>query len=312
MKRKVLSNMAASVRQRLLNYAHQSGDEFQRVLDRYGVERFLFRLGQSPYADKIVLKGAMLFLKWAGELYRPTKDVDFLSFGSDDLEQAELFIREICSIPVEDDGVEFLPGTVLAELIREEQEYGGTRVTFQAKLGSARIHLRVDIGYGDAVTPEPVVEKFPTLLDMPAPVLRMYPAEAVIAEKYQTLVDLGMTNSRMKDFYDLWTLARDFAFDGSKLASAITSTFKRRQTPIPEKEPVALSDEFIRDDLKRTQWRAFLRKGPFKVTEDDLGKVINALREFLMPPSRALNKVKDFAGSWPPGGPWRKKSEDES
>lgn len=311
MKRKVLSNMSDSVRQRLLNFSRQSGDEFQSILSRYGAERFLFRLGQSPYANQVVLKGAMLFLKWAGELYRPTKDVDFLSFGGDGLEQAEIFIREICSVRVEDDGVEFLPGTVHAELIREQQEYGGTRVAFQAKLGSARIHLQVDIGYGDAVTPEPSVEKFPTLLDMPAPVLLMYPAEAVIAEKYQALVDRGMTNSRMKDFYDLWTLAMDFAFDGPKLASAITSTFKRRKTPIPEKEPVALSDEFIRDNLKRTQWRAFLNKGPFKIQEEDLGKVIEALRKFLMPPSRALSKGKNFAGSWPPGGPWRKKSEDE-
>jgi hypothetical protein len=263
--RRAPTNVAASVRQRLLNYAHQSGDEFQRVLDLYGAERFLFRLGRSPLVEKVVLKGAMLFLKWAGELYRPTKDVDFLALGSESLEGAEQIVREICSIPSEEDGVEFLTSTVHAELIREEQEYGGTRVTFLAELGSALIHLRVDMGYGDAVPPETTIGKYPTLLDMPAPVLRMYPAEAVIAEKYQALVDLGITNSRMKDFYDLWVLAKDFAFDGRKLSAAIAATFKRRRTMIPEKEPIALSQEFGRNDLKRTQWRAFLQKGPFKV-----------------------------------------------
>ncbi len=249
----------------------------------------------------------MLFLKWAGELYRPTKDVDFLALGKENLEEAARFVREVCSIPFEEDGLEFLPETVHAELIREEQKYGGTRVTFQARLGSARIHLRVDIGYGDAVTPEPAVEKYPTLLNMPAPLLRMYPTETVVAEKFQTLVDLGMTNSRMKDFYDLWVLAKDFPFDGRKLAAAIASTFKKRRTAIPEKEPIALSLEFSRDDQKRTQWRAFLLKGPFKVKEEELEKVIAFLQAFLMPPSKALGAGKDFKETWSPGGPWSEK-----
>lgn len=305
MSRRAHANVAASVRQRLLNYARRSGDEFQRVLDRYGAERFLFRLSRSPHSERFVLKGAMLFLKWAGELYRPTKDVDFLALGSENLEGAEQIVREICSTPFEEDGVEFLTETVHGELIREEQEYGGIRVTFRAKLGSARIHLRVDIGYGDAVTPEPTVEEYPTLLDMPAPVLRMYPAEAVVAEKYHTLVDLGMTNSRMKDFYDLWVLGKDFAFDGRKLSGAIASTFKRRRTAIPKKEPIALSSEFSQSDLKQTQWRAFLQKGPFKIKEEDLEKVIDSLQTFLMPPSNLLSAGRDFNGTWTPGGPWR-------
>ncbi len=305
MKRNERLDLIVSIRQRLLNYSRRTGDVFQSVLDRYGAERFLFRLSQSPHVESVVLKGAMLFFKWSGELYRPTKDIDFLAFGSVNLKEAEQIVRDICSIPFEEDGVEFLSETVSAEPIREEQEYGGIRVSFQARLGSARIHLKVDFGYGDAVTPEPTFEEFPTFLDMPAPRLRMYPVESVVAEKYQALVDLGMANSRMKDFYDLWVLARDFSFDGKKLADAIEATFKRRRTAIPEKESVALSREFSGDDLKRTQWRAFLQKGSFKVKEEDMEKLISSLRRFLIPPSKSLSKGEKFRATWPPGGPWR-------
>ncbi len=305
MKEDKRSNTAASVRQRLLNYARRHGDEFQRILDRYGSERFLFRLSRSTHVERVILKGAMLFLKWAGEFYRPTKDIDFLALGAGNLEETERIVREVCLIPCEEDGLEFLTETVRAELIREEQEYGGTRVTFQALLGSARIHLRLDFGYGDAVIPEPAVEEYPTLLDMPAPKLLMYPIEAVVAEKFQALADLGMTNSRMKDFYDLWVLAGDYTFDGQQLSDALKATFQRRKMPIPANDPVALTEEFSGDGIKLTQWRAFLRRGPFKVREDDLGKVIQALRQFLMPPSRALSAGEEFRGAWPPGGPWR-------
>jgi hypothetical protein len=188
--------------------------------------------------------------------------------------------------------------------IREEQQYGGFRVTLTAMLGAAKIHLQVDCGFGDVITPDPVIRDFPTLLDLPAPQLRTYPKETVVAEKLEAIVRLGMANSRMKDFYDLWALARDFPFSGQIIALAIQNTFKRRKTPLPPGTPEAFQASFNQNPLKQNQWQAFVRKTRFVKVEKNFGKTIDFVRSFLSPPIDHIAKSKSFEMTWPAGGPW--------
>ena len=245
-------NLAASVRSRLLTLAKSGGEDFTFVLTRYGLERLLYRLGRSSYAGDFVLKGAMLFRLWSGNPHRSTKDLDLLGFGSPDLNRLVRVFREVVAIPAPD-GIEFLPETVKAVPIREDAIYDGIRVTLEARLEAARMHLQVDVGFGDAVVPAPRETSYPTMLDVPAPVLRAYPREAVVAEKLHAMVDLGLANSRMKDFFDLWFLATNFSFDGATLGESIRSSFARRETAIPREPPVALTSEFAGDRQKQIQ-----------------------------------------------------------
>ncbi|GAG85983.1 unnamed protein product, partial [marine sediment metagenome] len=215
--------------------------------------------------------------------------------------------RNLCNVPVDDDGLVFLTDSVRVDLIRDATAYGGIRVTLLGELAGARIPIQADIGFGDAVTPEPEQIKYPTLLDYPAPCLRAYPRETVVAEKYQALVNLGIVNSRMKDFYDLWIMAHQFHFDGLTLSEAIRNTLVRRQTPLPTQTPSGLSSTFYSDKQKNLQWNAFLRKGMLfsASTPVLLEEVCNLLEVFLMPPTQALEKNQTFTGQWQPGGPWK-------
>src|SRR5487761_2398358 len=224
-------NLAASVRQRLLNISKRDGEAFDLVLTRYALERLLYRLGQSEYRDQFLLKGAMLFAVWGGEIHRPTRDVDLLGFGTSELPQVEKFFRDICQEAVVPDGLEFLPDTMRAMEIREDQEYQGVRVLFDARLENAVIPIQIDIGYGDAVTPAPEDITYPTMLDFAAPKLRAYPLYTVVAEKFQAMVWLGIANSRMKDFYDIWIIMQKFSLEGQILSQAVEATFARRKTP---------------------------------------------------------------------------------
>ncbi|MCG3147240.1 MAG: hypothetical protein PCFJNLEI_00678 [Verrucomicrobiae bacterium] len=302
MKKDQPTNLAASVHNRLVNYARQAGTEAQLVFMRYGLERLLYRLCQSGYVDDFVVKGAMLFWVWTGEQYRPTKDLDLMTARVRTAEQLETIFMSVCTVPVEADGLVFTALSVKVEEIREEDVYGGMRVTLEARLGRAKIPLQVDIGFGDAITPKAAVAEFPALLAMPAPRLAMYPRETVVAEKFETLVKLGLLNSRMKDFWDIQTLARDFAFDGETLTSAIRATFKRRRTALPAEIPLGLSDGFATDAGKQTQWRAFVKRSRLK--DPDFTVVVRALRDFLMPPTMAARDGKPFRQQWPKGGPW--------
>lgn len=233
---------AASIRQRLLNRARAEGGDFQALLTRYVLERFLYRLGESPHRERFVVKGAMLFVLWEGDLHRTTRDLDLLGSGPSAIADVERAVREVLAAEVEDDGVAFDPGTVRGDLIREEQEYEGVRVTAEARVGNARVRLKIDVGFGDTVTPEAEEATFPTLLDAPPPVLRAYPKETVVAEKLQAMVALGILNIRMKDFYDVWHLSRHDAFDGPTLTGAVRATFERRGTPLPGGAPLVLTD----------------------------------------------------------------------
>jgi predicted nucleotidyltransferase component of viral defense system len=298
-------NPTASVRQRLQNLARKTGEPFQTLLTRYALERFLFRLTNSPHKDKFILKGAVLFALWTGEMHRPTKDLDLLGSGKPDQPILRDIFHAVASVEDANDGLTFLPDTVAVNRIREEQEYGGLRITLMAKLGNSRIPLQIDVGFGDAVTPAAKLVELPTLLFMPAPTIRVYPKETVVAEKYQAMVMLGMANSRMKDFFDLWVLCRTFTFAGQGLCKALQATFRRRKTELPSEPPIALTDAFADDAQKQTQWKAFIRRSDLSARTAPLADVLALLQAFLLPPSRAGASKQEFDQDWPPQGPWQ-------
>ena len=285
---KEIKNLGASVRARLLKLSKANGQSFDLVLTRFALERLLFRLSQSPHADRFVLKGAMLMMSWFDDPHRGTRDLDLLGFGDPSEDAMLATFRNILSQDVED-GVVFDPETLRVDRIREELDYGGLRLRAIASIGGARINLTIDIGFGDALEPGAEVVDYPVMLDLPAPRLRAYARETVIAEKFQAMVALGRANSRMKDFYDVWILSRSFSFDDDRLAQAIAATFARRETAVPTELPDALTPAFAADEQKQRQWRAFIED--VAVDPGPLGEVIAELASFLMAQS-----VR--AGSW--------------
>lgn len=302
---RALKNISASVEKRLLNLARESGEDFQYVLMRYGLERIMYRLSRSVYAKEFVVKGAMLLRVWTGEQYRPTKDLDLLGILDKSPEELGQTFQGVCNLTVDDDGIVFVSETIRVRQIREDNVYGGMRVTLEARLGKIRIPLQVDIGFGDAVTPDAQLEEFPTLLDFPAPILLTYPRETSIAEKFEAIVNLGLTNSRMKDYYDIWLLSQQFDFDGATLMRAIEGTFRRRGTMLPNEVPIGLSREFVSDAGKLSQWQAFVRRSRLDSKEINLEQAVNVIAAFILPPSRAATESKAFALGWPKGGPWQ-------
>jgi len=302
---RALRNISASVEKRLLNLSRQSGEDFQYVLMRYGLERLMYRLSRSVYAKEFVVKGAMLLRVWTGEQYRPTKDLDLLAILDKSPEELDQIFRDVCTLTVEDDGLVFRSETIRVRQIREDNVYGGVRVTLEARLGKIRIPLQVDIGFGDAVTPEAQQEEFPTLLDFPAPILLTYPRETSIAEKFEAIVNLGLTNSRMKDYYDIWLLSQQFDFDGANLVRAIEATFRRRRAVLPNELPIGLSIEFVSDAGKLSQWDAFVRRSRLDTKEINLEAVVNVIADFMMAPSIAAAEGRSFLLRWTPGGPWQ-------
>jgi hypothetical protein len=302
-----LTNVAASVKARLLQRAREDGEDFNSLLVRYVLERLLFRLGTSQHAGKFVLKGALLFVAWSARPHRATKDVDLLGSGPPDPARLAGIFHEICEVTTVDDGVTFLAATIVAEPIREDAVYDGIRLRFQAQLGTAEIPVQVDVGFGDATTPEPRPMELPALLDFPAPRVRAYAMESTIAEKVHAMVELGLGNSRMKDFYDLWFLSTEYSFDGKLLANAMRATFERRQTAIPHMEPIGLSDEFSTDAVKLTQWAAFLRRARLRKEAPPLDQLVVALRAFLTPMIRAAADPPASEIVWAPGGPWERR-----
>ncbi len=257
-----MRNVAASVHQRLLNRARSEGRPFDELLQYFVLERFLYRLGRSPYAERFVLKGALMFHAWHGPLARPTRDVDLLGHGASDVASVVRVVGEICGTPVpEDDGLRFHAESLAGESISEAAEYQGVRVHVLATLGNARIRFQVDVGFGDALVPGPVPVSLPGLLALPDPKVQGYTRESAIAEKFQAMVYLGEINSRMKDFYDVWWLATHFAFEGPLLSRAIRETFQRRGTALPV-DPVAITGAFAALPGKQTQWSAFIRRHP--------------------------------------------------
>ncbi len=304
MSRREPKDLAASVLQRLVTRSHQRNEDPNLVLTRYGIERFLYRLSKSPYAKHFVLKGAALFALWAGETYRPTRDLDVLASGDPSAERLADMVREVCKTKVRPDGLEFDLDSVRVEEIRGAQEYDGLRARVAARLGNARVAVQMDVGYGDAVTPEPTEHTFPTLLaDLPAPRVRVYPPETVVAEKLEAMVRFGPVFSRMKDLYDLWAISRHFRFDGEILCRAVGATFSRRQTGIPVGVPAPLTEEFAARSGNASQWQAFLGAHGLANSAPALENVVAHLRAFLLHVLEAA-RGEEPPPMWPKGGPW--------
>lgn len=281
-----MNNIAASVRARLLNVAKAQGVDFNQVLVRFALERMLYRLTQSPHADRFLLKGALLFTLWYDMPHRATRDADLLGFGASDLESVARVFREIAGIKV-DDGIVFDPASVAVEEIRKENGYGGVRVVIAGELAKARCKTQIDVGFGDAVTPGPVDSIYPVLLDdLPAPRLRAYPTYTVVAEKLHAIALLGMTNSRVKDYSDLSVLLERETLDADLLAQAIKATFERRGMTVPAELPVGLTDEFAHDASRQALWQAFVKKNELAL--EPLAAIVDRLRAALEP---ALNRA---------------------
>jgi hypothetical protein len=297
-------NVAQSVHQRLLTRAKGEGRPFNELLQHYAIERFLYRLGQSEHAEKLLLKGALLLRVWKIPMARPTMDIDVLGRTAGTQDALTAILRDCMAAKVDNDGMNYDPDSLTTETITLDADYRGWRIRFRASLGNARVAMQVDVGIGDIVYPSPIWIDYPVLLDQPAPHLLAYTPENAIAEKYQAIVELDLPNSRMKDFHDVWTLARNLEFDGQLLSEAIRRTFERRKTKLPESTPTAFTPEFFEDRTKQTLWRAFLSKGLATNEEVPLVQVTNVIWAFLMPPTDALVSRKTFNMRWRQGGPW--------
>ncbi len=291
-----------SIQARLARAAKELRVDPNLVLSRYAAERLLHRLSRSRYAGRFILKGAMLLTAWLGEVVRPTRDVDLLGFGELSDDTIAAMFAEIATVAVESDGVVFDPSSLTVTRIREEDEYGGRRVMLRGLLGRARLSVQIDIGIGDAVYPEPEVIEYPSLLDFPRPRLKAYRPETSIAEKLHAMVTLREKNSRLRDFFDIRTLAEREPFEGERLAQAIRLTFGRRGTPLPRR-PVALTPAFAKLEGKEAQWLGFLRR--YGLPHEDFSAVISQVSSFLQPVVASLAADDPFTRVWLPGGPWR-------
>ena len=301
-------DIAASVRQRLLNKARASGRPFSELLQYFAMERFLYRLSKSAHADKFVLKGALMFTVWHAPETRPTMDIDLLGITDNSIDAIAVIAQAVCQQDVEADGLVFDPGSIEVARIVEDADYAGVRVRLRGSLGVARIAMQLDIGFGDVVTPEPETAAYPAILDFPAPAMRGYSRESAIAEKFEAMVKLGVLNSRVKDFFDIWLLSRQFDFDGRILTQAVANTFAKRGT-VMSASPVALTGAFANEPTKQTQWQGFVRKSRLQTAPASFVEVVEAISDFLGPVAGAIANDEILDGSWKAPGPWRTGAE---
>jgi len=294
-------NISASVRQRLLNRAHRDDRPFNELLQYYAMERFLYRLSRSAHAERFILKGALMLRIWRSPQFRPTMDIDML--GKTSREEALILrqIQEIMKVDVGVDGLLFDPDSLWTERITEDAEYEGIRVRFLGSLGTARINMQIDIGFGDIVHPGPEMEEMPTMLDFPAPRLLCYSSESAIAEKFEAMVSLGSLNSRMKDFYDIWLLSKQFDFTEKNLAEATRLTFKQRGTVLPG-DIEAFSRDFA--EVKQTQWAAFRKRMQQEHVPVSFQDVTRTLEIFLAPIVTSISEQSETSKTWTASGPW--------
>ncbi|MBM3548875.1 MAG: nucleotidyl transferase AbiEii/AbiGii toxin family protein [Alphaproteobacteria bacterium] len=307
MKEKIIKDAASSIRARLFAHAKANGDDFQRVLTRYAIERLLFRLGQTEAAETYVLKGAMLFVTWPKHVFRPTGDLDLLGHGDPEPDAlTELFTR-ICQVESPDDGILFAPGTLKVEPVREADIYQGARLSLKAGLAGAVITVLIDIGFGDHVYPPPKRETFPPLLpDLPEAKVLMYPPETVIAEKFEAMIRFGEANTRIKDFHDIWVTTRTFPFELVSIVAAVAGTLQRRTTAIPTEMPIGLTDAFAVIAEERGLWTGFLRRTPPAMEPPSFPQLQDELRRFFGPVIASLSVSEGARGRWDPdGGAWR-------
>lgn len=301
MTRRPLTNVPASVRQRLLKQARAAGRPFNETAQHYAIERFLYRFSQTPHAVRFVLKGAQMLRVWAAPLTRPTMDIDMLGQVANTSENLLRIMREAVTAPVDDDGLVFDADGMRAEEIVKNATYQGVRVLVPVALGTMRLPVQVDFAFGDAVFPAPAWVELSDVLGLGAPRLLGYTPESAVAEKFQAMVALDMANTRIKDFYDIWTLAGTLDFAGETVRQALAATFTRRATPLPVLPPVALTAPFTDDPAKQALWQAFLRKGRLDAGGQTLAEVAAALEKFLLPPSRAAARGESFPQAWREG-----------
>lgn len=296
-----MKNMSASVRQRLLDLSRMEGRRFDELVQYYAIERFLYRLSHSPHAGRFILKGAMLLRAWNPSDFRPTRDIDMLGMTSNDAERLRTQICDILATPVEDDGLTFPMDTLGHEQIVKDAEYKGIRFKLLGLLGKIRVSMQIDFGFGDVVYPGPEEMVFTPLLDLPAPRLRCYSRESMVAEKFEIMVKMGALNSRMKDFYDIWLIANRFDFEAARLREAIHQTFNHRETDLPTVVD-AFEEPFI--SVKETQWRAFWRRLHLSREYLAFRDVVDVVKRFLLPvTSQLVNDSPKFA-RWRAPGPW--------
>ena len=300
------SNIADSIKARLLNEARGGGTEFELFLVRYACERFLYRLGESAVRDRCILKGATLLALWMKEPYRATRDIDLLAFGESDEEAVRTIITTVCSVPCEEDGIIFDVETLRVSPIRDNQRYQGQRANLRARLGTARIAVQVDFGFGNAITSVVDEERLPILIGgVPAPLVRTYPRVATIAEKFETMVQLGIRNSRMKDFYDIWALSETFAFDGAELREAVERCFERRETAWSQAVPEALTPAFYSNPDLLNRWQSYGQDGQLlRSPPSAFEEIGNRIQVFLGPVRQSIIAQETYAMHWPPGGSW--------
>ena len=295
-------NLPASIRDRLLAQARDIGEDFNATLVRYAIERLLFRLGRSRHAALFVVKGAVLFDLWPSVPRRPTQALDLLGLGPASLPHLEAVFRELCGMEVAD-GLQFDPSTVRASLVRQDARHHGIRLVMMAWLDGARCRVRVNISFGDRITPAANDATVPPMLpELGAGQVLAYPPETVVAEKLDAIAWFGRANSRVQDYLDLWVMARHLAFDGQRLADAVAATFQRRGTAWPGHVHDGLGGAFAREALKREQWQAFIvRHG---LAAPRLEDVVDAVRAFVLPAALAAHTEAPCPGRWLPGGPW--------
>jgi len=300
-----LVNMAASVRQRLKNKGRDLALPFQEIVQRYAIERFLMRLSKSEYHERFVLKGAQMLIAWRGANIRPTMDIDLLGYTDNSPENMTVIAKKLCRMnKPEEDGLLFSEDSVATARIKEDADYSGVRVTFEGKLDTIKIVMQIDVGFNEAVTPQPDKILYPSLLGMPEPELRGYNRETTLAEKYEAMVKLGELNSRMKDFFDVWLLSQSFSFRSMLLANAIKQTFLRRGTALND-FPVFLDHEFRGFDIKQKQWAAFIRKSRLTNVPPDFRDVTSIVSAFIIPVVKNLIDKRECDLCWDAPGPWR-------
>lgn len=300
-------DVAASIRGRLEQLSRERGEDFQITLIRWVVERFLRRLSRSVHRDRFLLKGAMLFTVWGHGGHRPTRDLDLLGRGDRDHTALRQVFVEILETPAEPDGVEFAADTVRLDALHEEQDYPGIRLSIEARVARARVPLRVDVAFGQAVSPPAELADYPSMLGMDRPRLRVYPREVVVAEKFQALVALGVVNSRLKDFYDLDFLASTFEFDAALLGESLAATFERRRTPLPESTPLALTAEFHGDPDRLRDWTAFLRRIGLQQSTQRLNETCVRIERFVMPVVGGIREGAHGSETWSPSRGWARR-----
>ena len=302
MSQKNIKNIAVSTRQKLLNKARNDQRPFAELLQYFAMERFLYRLSQSKYKDKFILKGALALLAWNAPTVRPTKDIDLLGEFDNDVEVITQVISEICKQGIEpDDGLTFDIKTITGIKIKEDADYQGVRVRFLSYLDTAKVTMQIDIGFGDSVYPKPEINTYPTLLDLPAPKLLSYSKETTIAEKLEAMVKLGELNSRMKDFYDIWLLSRQFPFDGIDLQKTTIGTFSQRGTELPS-EIEAFSKGFAK--VKDVQWKAFRNNISSDAIPVSFEEVTSQIKSFIQPVLESTVNKGDYNKNWLPESGW--------